>query len=160
MPEYEENVVTEAEVQKLHRTFQRATRERKIGRWYAYRSYAALARAQAAGYHWGYQCSSLETGSIVRCTCGITIEKSEVNQDPVITDLGLQLSQIQQVRGHRTLPSQEEEAVALIVGMNYQLDGSPTRSDAYCQQCLDVVQAVVHAEAQAFVERHNRSCKR
>ena len=161
MPTYEENVVTEEEVQRLHRALQRAPKEQKLGKWYAYRSYAALYRAQNAGYHWGYTNYGygFGPGSSQECTCGIRVDFEEGEQADTYDTIGISLSPIQRMRGHRTLPLQEEESVALIVKLDYKLDGSPTLAHAYCQVCSEFVTELLLPAAHEFVERHNKSCK-
>jgi len=160
MPKYEENVVTEEEVKRLHRALQRAPKEQKMGKWYAYRSYAALYRAQNAGYHWGYTNYGFGPNSSQECTCGLRVEIAEGEKAEAYETVGIDLSPIQRVRGHRTLPAQEDESVALIVKLDYKLDGSPTLAHAYCQVCSEFVTELLLPLAHDFVVGHNQSCKK
>ncbi len=154
--EYDDNKVTPGEVESKRKAVSRAPREKKLGKFYAYRSTGALERDQAAGYHWGY----LTGEGKVYCTCGLILDSNdnETILEMAYPSLPLRVGPIVFVKGHRKLPSQEELATALIVGLSLINHGSGYIASAFCQGCGEVIQEAPHATARKFVEAHEASC--
>jgi hypothetical protein len=71
---------------------------------------------------------------------------------------GLNLEQIQKVRGHVGLPSLKGETVALIVDYIYREELDYYLWTAICQQCGEYVVGVRDTEADSFVKSHNSIC--
>ena len=71
---------------------------------------------------------------------------------------GLNLEQIQKVRGHVVLPSLKGETVALIVDYIYREELDYYLWTAICQQCGEYVVGVRDTDADLFVESHNTIC--
>jgi|GEM_PF-2006848 len=154
--EYDDNKVTPGEVESKRKAVSRAPREKKLGKFYAYRSTGALERDQAAGYHWGY----LTGEGKVYCTCGLILDSNdnETILEMAYPSLPLQVGPIVFVKGHRKLPSQDGLATALIVGLSLINHGSAYIAAALCQGCGEVIQEAAHATARKFVEVHEASC--
>jgi len=154
--EYDDNKVTTGEVESKRKAVSRAPREKKLGKFYAYRSAGALERDQAAGYHWGY----LTGEGKVYCTCGLILDSNdnETILEMAYPSINLEVGPIVFVRGHRKLPAQDAMATALIVKLSLINQGSTYVATAFCQGCGDVVEEKPLSVAQEFVSNHDSSC--
>lgn len=101
------------------------------------------------------------------CTCGLVLhENGTLDQELAVTISekstqkldGIELEQIQKVRGHRGLPSLKGEAVALIVNFNYKDAIADYLWTVICQQCGDYQIDVKNMDAKSFVKSHNKIC--
>jgi hypothetical protein len=154
--EYDDNKVTSAEVEGKRKAVSRAPKEKKLGKFYAYRSAGALERDQAAGYHWGY----LTGEGKVYCTCGLILDSHD-NENILkmaYPSIDLKVGPIVFVRGHRKLPSQDGLAIALIAELSLINQGSTYVATAFCQGCGEVVEKEPLLVAQEFVSTHDSSC--
>jgi hypothetical protein len=154
--EYDDNKVTPGEVESKCKAVSRAPREKKLGKFYAYRSAGALERDQAAGYHWGY----LTGEGKVYCTCGLILDSNdnETILEMAYPSIDLEVSPIVFVRGHRKLPVQDGPTIALIVKLLLINQGSTYVATAFCQGCGDVLEEQALSVAQEFVSNHDSSC--
>jgi hypothetical protein len=71
---------------------------------------------------------------------------------------GLNLEQIQKVRGHVGLPALKGETVALIVDFIYREDLNDYLWTVICQQCGDYQVQIRDTDADLFVKSHNKIC--
>ena len=156
-PEYANNHITKADLKSRERDIRKTPKEKRLGKFHAYRHYGQLRHSQQDGFHHLYLTGVIEGRTKKSCTCGLVIYMDEENET-FIPKVGLDLDPVQMVGGHRRLPDCEGRTVALIVGSDLIEKGSKYTWDAYCQGCLEVVKAVSGKEADAFVERHNTSC--
>lgn len=158
--EYKKNVVTDEEVEARHRDLDNASKERKLGRFFAWRHYASLQRDQERGYHWGYLVIGSPDGNSVQCTCGILIPQGEEKGSRSEPEIHGRLSPIQRARGHRRLPSQRGEVVAIVFELVFEMEKNRHIGSGFCQECEAMLVGQPIGEVQAFVEHHNSTCQR
>jgi len=161
---YEDVVVTAEDLKRLKAEQNAAPLQARYGRYKAWLYYANLSRWQKQGYHFHYT-SGVNSSE---CTCGLEI--TEVNSDAdgiraeSITDDtvqlldGIELDEVQRVKGHRTLPGFKALSVALIVGFEWREELRKYMWDAICQQCAGYEKGVTGIAAKKFVRTHNKSC--
>jgi hypothetical protein len=155
--EYVDNRVTQADIKSRERAIQRAPKNQKLGRWYAYRHYAQLDYEQGQGFHHRYLVGHVDERVKEHCTCGLIIDQSE-EQLLAQPRVDLQLELVQLVRGHRNLPSCKGSTLALIVRQRWIEETDERKWTAYCQECSEVIHEVPLTLAQNFVKEHNANC--
>ena len=157
--EYTSNKVTDEKVSALYHDLRSAPKERKLGRYFAWRHTASLQRDQERGYHWGYLIIGSPEGNKVQCTCGITIPQVEQKVDwsePKITGI---LSPIQRTRAHRNLPDQKDEVVAIIFEFVYRTEANRHFASGYCQECGTTMIDEELSVVRVFINQHNEECR-
>ena len=155
--EYANNRITKADLKSREREIRKTPKEKRLGKFHAYRHYGALRHSQEEGYHHLYLTGIVDGRTKKTCTCGLVIYMDE-QYEQFIPSEELKLDPVQMVDGHRRLPDCEGRTIALIVTSNLDESRGKFIQDAYCQGCLEVVKAVSGKEADAFVERHNSTC--
>ena len=160
---YENVVVTEAELSRLKAAQDAAPVEQKYGRFKAWLHYANLKRWQKQGHHFHY----LSGDNAQHCTCGLVLhENGSFDQEIAVVISksvqdkldGLNLEQLQMVRGHVGLPSLKGQTVALIIDFIYREDLNDYLWTVICQQCGDYQIEVKNIDAHSFVKTHNTIC--
>ena len=161
---YENVVVTEAKLDKLKKEQEEAVKGMaKYGRFKAWLHYANLQSWQRQGHHFRYL-SGLNTEF---CTCGLALHENGTSDHEIALVIsksvedkleGLNLEEIQKVRGHVGLPSLKGETVALIVDYIYREDLNDYSWTVICQQCGDYQVEIRDTDADLFVKSHNRIC--
>ena len=160
---YENVVVTEAELRRLKAAQNAAPIEQKYGRFKAWLHYANLKRWQKQGHHFHY----LSGDNAEYCTCGLVLHEHGTFDQEIAVVIsqnvenkldGIELEQIQMVRGHVGLPSLKGETVALIIDFIYREDLNAYLWTVICQQCGDYQVEVKNMDAKSFVKTHNRIC--
>ena len=135
----------------------------KYGRFKAWLHYANLQSWQGQGHHFHY----LSGDNADHCTCGLVLHENGSSDEEIAVVIsksvqdkldGLNLEQIQKVRGHVGLPSLKGETVALIVDYTYREELDYYLWTAICQQCGEYVVGVRDTEADLFVKSHNKIC--
>lgn len=162
---YENVVVTAAYLQKLKAAQDAAPNEAKYFKFKAWLHFANLKRWQEQGHHFHY----ISGDNSKRCTCGLSLNKNgkgdeeiaAVISKEVATKLeGIELDDVQMVRGHKNLPSLRGSSVALIVGFIWREDLNSYLWTVICQQCGDREVEIPNGQARAFVTQHNKRCRR
>jgi hypothetical protein len=160
---YKKVVVTEAKLEKLKDEQDKAEGMHKYGRFKAWLHYANLQSWQGQGHHFHY----LSGDNADHCTCGLVLHENGSSDEEIAVVIsksvqdkleGLNLEQIQKVRGHVGLPSLKGETVALIVDYIYREELDYYLWTAICQQCGEYVVGVRDTEADSFVKSHNSIC--
>ena len=161
---YQIVVVTEAKLDKLKKDQEEAAKGMaKYGRYKAWLHYANLQSWQGQGHHFRY----LSGVNSEFCTCGLVLHENGSSDEEIAVVIsksvqdkldGLNLEQIQKVRGHVGLPSLKGETVALIVDYIYREELDYYLWTAICQQCGEYVIGVRDTEADSFVKSHNKIC--
>jgi hypothetical protein len=161
---FENVVVTEAKLDKLKKEQEEAVKGMaKYGRFKAWLHYANLQSWQRQGHHFHY----LSGDNADHCTCGLVLHENGSSDEEIAVVIsksvqdkleGLNLEQIQMVRGHVGLPSLKGETVALIVDYIYREELDYYLWTAICQQCGEYVVGVRDTEADSFVKSHNSIC--
>jgi hypothetical protein len=160
---YKKVVVTEAKLEKLKDEQEKAEGMHKYGRFKAWLHYANLQSWQGQGHHFRY----LSGVNSEFCTCGLVLHENGTSDQEIAVVIsksvqdkldGLNLEQIQKVRGHVGLPSLKGETVALIVDYIYREELNYYLWTAICQQCGEYVVGVRDTEADSFVKSHNSIC--
>ena len=160
---YQNVVVTEAKLEKLKDEQEKAEGMHKYGRFKAWLHYANLQSWQRQGHHFRY----LSGQNTEFCTCGLALhENGTVDQELAVVISktvqdkldGLNLEQIQKVRGHVGLPALKGETVALIVDFIYREDLNVYLWTVICQQCGDYQVEIRDTDADLFVKSHNKIC--
>ena len=161
---YQIVVVTEAKLDKLKKDQEEAAKGMaKYGRYKAWLHYANLQSWQRQGHHFHY----LSGDNADHCTCGLVLHENGSSDEEIAVVIsksvqdkldGLNLEQIQKVRGHVGLPSLKGETVALIVDYIYREELDYYLWTAICQQCGEYVIGVRDTEADSFVKSHNKIC--
>jgi hypothetical protein len=161
---YENVVVTEAKLDKLKKEQEETVKGMaKYGRFKAWLHYANLQSWQRQGHHFRYL-SGLNTEF---CTCGLALHENGTSDHEIALVIsksvedkleGLNLEEIQKVRGHVGLPSLKGETVALIVDYIYREDLNDYSWTVICQQCGDYQVEIRDTDADLFVKSHNRIC--
>ncbi len=161
---YQIVVVTEAKLDKLKKDQEEAAKGMaKYGRYKAWLHYANLQSWQRQGHHFHY----LSGDNADHCTCGLVLHENGSSDEEIAVVIsksvqdkldGLNLEQIQKVRGHMGLPSLKGETVALIVDYIYREELDHYLWTAICQQCGEYVVGVRDTEADSFVKSHNKIC--
>jgi hypothetical protein len=160
---YKKVVVTEAKLEKLKDEQDKAEGMHKYGRFKAWLHYANLQSWQGQGHHFRY----LSGVNSEFCTCGLVLHENGTSDQEIAVVIsksvqdkldGLNLEQIQKVRGHVGLPSLKGETVALIVDYIYREELNYYLWTAICQQCGEYVVGVRDTEADSFVKSHNKIC--
>jgi hypothetical protein len=160
---YKKVVVTEAKLEKLKDEQEKAEGMHKYGRFKAWLHYANLQSWQGQGHHFRY----LSGVNSEFCTCGLVLHENGTSDQEIAVVIsksvqdkldGLNLEQIQKVRGHVGLPSLKGETVALIVDYIYREELNYYLWTAICQQCGEYVVGVRDTEADSFVKSHNKIC--
>jgi hypothetical protein len=125
--------------------------------------YGNLRRWQKQGLHILYTSGP----GTQHCTCGLVLhENGSLDQESAVVLSeksnkkldGIELEQIQMVRGHKGLPSLKGEAVALIINFNYKDAIADYLWTVICQECGDYQIDVKNMDAKSFVKSHNRIC--
>jgi hypothetical protein len=160
---YVEVKVTEAKLDKLKKDQEDAEGMARYGRFKAWLHYANLQSWQGQGHHFRY----LSGVNSEFCTCGLVLHEngsSEEERAVVISKdvqnklYGLNLEQIQKVRGHVGLPALKGETVALIVDFIYREDLNDYLWTVICQECGDYQVQIRDTDADLFVKSHNKIC--
>ena len=160
---YKNVVVTEAKLEKLKDEQDKAEGMHKYGRFKAWLHYANLQSWQRQGHHFRY----LSGQNAEFCTCGLALHENGTSDQEIAVVIskaveekleGLNLEEIQKVRGHVGLPSLKGETVALIVDYIYREELNYYLWTAICQQCGEYVVGVSNTDADSFVETHNKLC--
>ena len=160
---YKKVVVTDAKLEKLKDEQEKAEGMHKYGRFKAWLHYANLQSWQGQGHHFRY----LSGVNSEFCTCGLVLHENGTSDQEIAVVIsksvqdkldGLNLEQIQKVRGHVGLPSLKGETVALIVDYIYREELDYYLWTAICQQCGEYVVGVRDTEADSFVKSHNSIC--
>jgi hypothetical protein len=160
---YVEVKVTEAKLEKLKNEQDKADGMHKYGRFKVWLHYANLQSWQGQGHHFRY----LSGVNSEFCTCGLVIhENGESDQETAVVISkevqskldGLNLEQIQKVRGHVGLPKLVDETVALIIDYIYREDLNDYLWTVICQQCGVFHVELKNLDAKIFVESHNKFC--
>jgi len=161
---YQNVVVTEAKLGKLKKDQEEAAKGMaKYGRYKAWLHYANLQSWQRQGHHFRY----LSGDNADHCTCGLVLHENGSSDEEIAVVIsksvqdkldGLNLEQIQKVRGHVGLPSLKDETVALIVDYIYREDLNDYLWTVICQQCGEYEVEQVNMDAYSFVETHNKIC--
>ena len=160
---YKKVVVTEAKLEKLKDEQDKAEGMHKYGRFKAWLHYANLQSWQGQGHHFHY----LSGDNADHCTCGLVLHENGSSDEELAVVIsksvqdkldGLNLEQIQKVRGHVGLPALKGETVALIVDYIYREDLNDYLWTVICQQCGEYVVGVRDTEADSFVKSHNKIC--
>ena len=161
---YQNVVVTEAKLDKLKKDQAEAAKGMaKYGRYKAWLHYANLRSWQRQGHHFRY----LSGQNAEFCTCGLALHENGTSDQEIAVVIskavedkleGLNLEEIQKVRGHVELPSLKGETVALIVDYIYREELDHYLWTAMCQQCGEYVVGVRDIDADSFVKSHNTIC--
>ena len=160
---YKKVVVTDAKLEKLKDEQEKAEGMHKYGRFKAWLHYANLQSWQGQGHHFHY----LSGDNADHCTCGLVLHENGSSDKEIAVVIsksvqdkleGLNLEQIQKVRGHMGLPSLKGETVALIVDYIYREDLNDYLWTVICQQCGEYEVEQLNMDAYAFVETHNKIC--
>jgi len=160
---YKKVVVTEAKLEKLKDEQNKVEGMHKYARFKAWLHYANLQSWQGQGHHFHY----LSGDNADHCTCGLVLHENGSSDEEIAVVIsksvqdkldGLNLEQIQKVRGHVGLPSLKGETVALIVDYIYREELDYYLWTAICQQCGEYVVGVRDTEADSFVKSHNSIC--
>ena len=160
---YKKVVVTDAKLETLKDEQEKAEGMHKYARFKAWLHYANLQSWQEQAHHFHY----LSGDNADHCTCGLVLHESGSSDEEIAVVIsksvqdkldGLNLEQIQQVRGHVGLPSLKGETVALIVDYIYREELDYYLWTAICQQCGKYVIGVRDTEADSFVKSHNKIC--
>ena len=160
---YQNVVVTEAKLEKLKDEQEKAEGMHKYGRFKAWLHYANLQSWQRQGHHFRY----LSGQNTEFCTCGLALhENGTVDQELAVVISktvqdkldGLNLEQIQKVRGHVGLPKLEGKTVALVMDYIYREDLNDYLWTVICQQCGDYQVEIRDTDADLFVKSHNTIC--
>jgi len=160
---YVEVKVTETKLDKLKQDQEDAEGMARYGRFKAWLHYANLQSWQGQGHHFRY----LSGVNSEFCTCGLVLHENGSSDEELAVVIsksvqdkldGLNLEQIQKVRGHVGLPSLKGETVALIVDYIYREELNYYLWTAICQQCGEYVVGVRDTEADSFVKSHNKIC--
>ena len=161
---YQNVVVTEAKLDKLKKEQEEAVKGMaKYGRYKAWLHYANLQSWQRQGHHFRY----LSGDNADHCTCGLVLHENGSSDEEIAVVIsksvqdkldGLNLEQIQKVRGHVELPSLKGETVALIVDYIYKEELNDYLWTVICQQCGEFHVELKNLDAKIFVESHNKFC--
>ena len=160
---YKKVVVTDAKLEKLKDEQEKAEGMHKYGRFKAWLHYANLQSWQGQGHHFHY----LSGDNADHCTCGLVLHENGSSDEEIAVVIsksvqdkleGLNLEQIQMVRGHVGLPSLKGETVALIVDYIYREDLNDYLWTVICQQCGEYEVELKNMHACSFVETHNKIC--
>jgi hypothetical protein len=160
---YKKVVVTEAKLEKLKDEQEKAEGMHKYGRFKAWLHYANLQSWQGQGHHFRY----LSGVNSEFCTCGLVLHENGTSDQEIAVVIsksvqdkldGLNLEQIQKVRGHVGLPALKGETVALIVDFIYREDLNDYLWTVICQQCGDYQVQIRDTDADLFVKSHNKIC--
>jgi hypothetical protein len=160
---YKKVVVTEAKLEKLKDEQDKAEGMHKYGRFKAWLHYANLHSWQGQGHHFHY----LSGDNADHCTCGLVLHENGSSDEELAVVIsksvqdkldGLNLEQIQKVRGHVGLPALKGETVALIVDFIYREDLNDYLWTVICQQCGDYQVQIRDTDADLFVKSHNKIC--
>jgi hypothetical protein len=160
---YKKVLVTEAKLEKLKDEQDKAEGMHKYGRFKAWLHYANLQSWQGQGHHFRY----LSGVNSEFCTCGLALHENGTSDQEIAVVIskavedkleGLNLEEIQKVRGHVGLPSLKGETVALIVDYIYREELDYHLWTAICQQCGEYVVGVRDTDADSFVKSHNKIC--
>jgi len=160
---YVEVKVTEAKLDKLKQDQEDAEGMARYGRFKAWLHYANLQSWQGQGHHFRY----LSGVNSEFCTCGLVLHENGSSDEELAVVIsksvqdkldGLNLEQIQKVRGHVGLPALKGETVALIVDFIYREDLNDYLWTVICQQCGDYQVQIRDTDADLFVKSHNKIC--
>ena len=160
---YKKVVVTDAKLEKLKDEQEKAEGMHKYGRFKAWLHYANLQSWQGQGHHFHY----LSGDNADHCTCGLVLHENGSSDEELAVVIsksvqdkldGLNLEQIQKVRGHVGLPALKGETVALIVDFIYREDLNDYLWTVICQQCGDYQVQIRDTDADLFVKSHNKIC--
>jgi len=160
---YVEVKVTEAKLDKLKQDQEDAEGMARYGRFKAWLHYANLQSWQGQGHHFRY----LSGVNSEFCTCGLVLHENGSSDEELAVVIsksvqdkldGLNLEQIQKVRGHVGLPSLKGETVALIVDYIYREELNYYLWTVICQQCGEYEVEQLNMDADLFVKSHNKIC--
>ena len=160
---YDYVVVTTEYLREMKVKLAEAPPEAKYGIFRARLFYGNLRRWQKQGFHFLYT-SGVGTQ---HCTCGLVLNENGTSDEELAVVIsknvqakldGIELEQIQMVRGHVGLPRLKGETVALIVSYVYQDSTNEYLWTVICQQCGDYLVNVKNADAKSFVKNHNTIC--
>ena len=160
---YEYVVVTTEDLREMKAKLDAAPDKAKYAIFRALLFYGNLRRWQKQGFHWLYTSGP----GTQHCTCGLVLNENGTSDQEIAVVIsknvqnkldGLELEQIQMVRGHVGLPSLKGDTVALIVEYIYREELDYYLWTAICQQCGEYVVGVRDTEADSFVKSHNSIC--
>ena len=160
---YEYVVVTTEDLREMKAKLDAAPDKAKYAIFRALLFYGNLRRWQKQGFHWLYTSGP----GTQHCTCGLVLNENGTSDQEIAVVIsknvqnkldGLELEQIQMVRGHVGLPSLKGDTVALIVDYIYREELDYYLWTAICQQCGEYVVGVRDTDADSFVKSHNTIC--
>ena len=164
MPKYEKVSVSEELLVRLKKNQDKAEGMAKYWRFKNWLHYANLDRWQKQGYHFHYSGGM----NSEECTCGLEITQATGDADGIAAELisgdvaqlldGVELDEVQRMKGHRTLPGFKALSVALIIGFEWREDLRKYLWNAICQQCGGYEIGATNVVAKRFVRTHNKSC--
>jgi len=160
---YDDVQVTEAELEELRQL-------KKAEGWGAYAQfktrlyYGNLRRRQLQGLHEILKVHSSNGARTIHCICGLYFQDLDSGEAEIISrevqnkTEELQLDEIQQVRGHRSLEDFKSITVALLVNFFWEPKIGDYLWTSFCQECGESIKLVINSEAKAFVANHDQSC--
>ena len=160
---YEDVSVTQVQLRELKAAQHSAPAMQKYGKFKVWLHYANLKRWQKQGHHFHY----LSGENADHCTCGLVLHENGTSDQEIAVVIsknvqkkldGIELEQIQMVRGHVGLPSLKGETVALIINFNYNDELNDYLWTVICQQCGDYQVEIKNMDAKSFVKTHNKIC--
>ena len=113
---YIENRVTREQMEEIKRRAKKSPKSHGFKFWMMRNHYGNLREYQQVGFHWFY----LGGSSDVHCTCGLTVPRK---------------SRVENVLGHRNLPSFEGVTYVFINSWEWRPDIEDYEYGAYCQLC-------------------------
>ena len=160
---YEDVLVTSEYLRQLKAEIKRVDVRAKYGLFRSSLFYGNLRRWQRQGFH----CTYTNGVGTKHCTCGLVLKEKGTSDQEIAVVIskdverkldGIELEQINLVRGHKALPSLKGETVALIVGFIYKEEVDDYLWTSICQQCGDYQVECKNADAKSFIKTHNRTC--
>lgn len=160
---YEDVSVTQEQLRKLKAEQHSAPDMQKYGRFKVWLHYSNLKRWQKQGHHFHH----LSGENAEHCTCGLVLHENGTSNQEIAVVIsknvqvkleGIELEQIQMVRGHVGLPLLKGETVALIINFNYNDELNEYSWTVICQQCGDYQVEIKNMDAKSFVKTHNKIC--
>ena len=160
---YEYVVVTTEDLREMKAKLDAAPDKAKYAIFRARLFYGNLRRWQKQGFHWLYTSGP----GTQHCTCGLVLNENGTSDQEIAVVIsknvqnkldGLELEQIQMVRGHVGLPSLKDETVALIINFIYKDVINDYLWTVICQQCGEYQVEIKNMDAKSFVKTHNKIC--
>ena len=160
---YDDVVVTAEYLREMKAKLALAPEKAKYAIFRTRLFYGNLQRWQKQGLHTLYTSGP----GTQHCTCGLVLHENGTSDQEIAVVIsknvagkidGIELEQIQMVRGHKGLPSLKGETVALIINFNYKDAIDDYLWTVICQQCGDYQVDVKSSDAKSFVKAHNKKC--